>query len=442
MKIGLIFLAAFGYFVYMALSVGPVWGFYLYELVYFLNPNNRWWSSSIPGVGYSFLVVLTTLFSFLIYRNKMPINQIKDLPQFKWFVLVLLSFIAVTPFAVAPDMHNRFLMDVIKLYVIMYLAYAIITSEQKLDMALVCFVIGAAYIGYEAMSVGRNATGRVEGIGPVDAPAVNGTGAAIAPTIPILVYLFWRGNRIQKGISVVCGLLIVNGLILMNGRGAFLGAAVGFAYFFGTLLFSKYRFKNQTWMAVLIICGALGAGLRLVDDSYIERMSTIESTSSKDVDASGGRRINFWFATFDLMEDYPLGVGVYGYQVLSPIYLNDESFFDVRKIGKKIRAVHSMWFQGLSEIGWHGIAFFILLLFSLRKSLNKAKAKVSEEQNYHAYYRIVAVQAALLAFLTAGTFIDAFRAVILYWLLMFNCVAAKLALYPVEDKNREIPAKD
>ncbi len=429
MKLALLFILLFLYGIYMAVMTGPVWGFYLYELIYFINPNSRWWSSSLPGISYSFVVVIMTLGMFVIRHKTHANNHIKDLPQFKWFVLILLSFIFAMITAVDSDFHNKFTIDVVKLFVVMYIAYGLLDTDKKLDIALLCYIVGCAYIGYEAYTTGRNEFGRVEGIGPVDAPQVNGTGAAIAPSIPLLVYYFWQGSVKQKVLVAICGLFIANGLILMNGRGAFLGSAVGFLFLIVPIIFSRYRMKYQTSIAIFIVVAAIGAGLRLADDSYIERLKSIESTSDKGTNESGGRRINFWMATFDMMEDHPMGVGIYGYQILSPLYLTDDSYFETHKHrGQQLRAVHSMWFQGLSEIGWHGLFFFLMLLWSLRKSVNKALKALKENGYLREYYRLLAIKAGLLAFLTCGTFIDAFRAVILYWMILFCAVASKVAL--------------
>lgn len=359
---------------------------------------------------------------FVFHFKKHSLNTLNKAPEAKWFLLVFLSFCIVSFSAANSFMHNRFLFDLFKLYIIMFVVFRIVDTKEKLQMALLVYVIGSAYIGWEAFNVGRNSAGRVEGIGTVDAPDANGTAAAIVPAIPLLLYFAWRLELKWKIAIALFGAFIANGLVLINSRGAFLGAVVGGGFFMMHMMFSKYKLPKQRLMVTAILVLSLVAVIKVTDASFWERMGTIQTTSSAESDESGGRRINFWIATFDLLDDHPFGVGIYGYQTLSPIYLTDESYF-TEKDGVKLRAVHSLWFQGLSEIGWHGLFFFIMLLFSIWRRLRKTKQILIKNNQVQDYYLVVAIQAGLMGFLTTGTFIDAFRAEILYWFMIF-CVCA------------------
>ena len=207
-------------------------------------------------------------------------------------------------------------------------------------------------------------------------------------------------------------------------------------------VFSKYKLPKQRLMVAFILLSSAFAVVQVTDDAFWDRMATIKSSASKDSEASGGKRINYWLATFDMLEDYPLGVGIYGFQTLSTQYLTEERFFDTHKHGgEKIRAVHSTWFQALSEIGWIGFFIFITLLYKLWSRLKYTKNVLINQGSYHNYYLVVAVQAGLIAFLVAGTFIDAFRQVILYWFIAF-CIAASLIFNPENKKEaKKAPTK-
>jgi hypothetical protein len=427
-KIALLFIAAFLYSIYAILMIGPVYGFYIYEIIYFLNPNSRWWFSSLPSISYSFIIVVLMMFSFFMTRTKHTINTIDKTPAAKWFLALFLSYCFVSLIAVNGILHNRFFIELVKLFITMYIAYRIIDTEKKLKIALICFIIGASYLGFEALNVGRNEFGRVEGIGMVDSPEANTMAAAMVPTIPLLIYFGWQAPWKYKWLLGILAILIVNGLILVNSRGAFLGAVMGSGYFLTYMFFSKYKLPKQKLMLTLIILTVLGGTLRLVDDSFWQRMETIKTTSSAESEGSGGRRINFWLATFDMLEDYPFGVGIYGYESLSAIYLKDESFFEEFEDGVGVRAVHSLWFQALSEIGWHGFTFFILLLISIKRQVNKAKAYLIANKNYQLYYLGIALEGGTLAFLVSGSFINVFRVQMLYWVMLFCVCYSVIAL--------------
>ena len=427
-KLALFFLLSLFAGIYAIIFIGPVFGFYLYQLIYFLNPNARWWFSGLPEISYSFSVVVLMLTFFLFKLKEHELNLIKNLPETKWLICILATYYLVSFFAVSQEIHSKYLFELTKLYVIFFVVFKMLDSNKKIETALLIYIVGAAYIGYEAHNVGRDDMGRVEGIGMVDVPDANGTAAALAPTIPLLIYFFWQGKWYIKGFVSILGILIVNGLILINSRGAFLGVLTGFSYLFFIMMFSRYKLPMQRLFIVFILIFGSIALLQLADENFWSRMSTIETTSMEKVDESGAKRINFWLATFDMLEDHPFGMGIYGYQILSPEYL-DEALFTESFKQKQMIAVHSLWFQALAEIGYLGFLFLILLFRSLYLHLKKAKKEVLENNKLRDFYLLLTLEASLLCYLTVGSFFNAFRTEIFYWLILFCISASTVALH-------------
>lgn len=437
-KLALFFLLSLFAGVYAIIFIGPVFGFYLYQLIYFLNPNARWWFSGLPEISYSFYVVVLMLTFFLFKLKEHELNLIKNLPEAKWFICILATYYLVSFFAVSQEIHSKYLFELTKLYVIFFVVYKMLDSNKKIETALLIYIVGAAYIGYEAHNVGRDYMGRVEGIGMVDVPDANGTAAALTPTIPLLIYFFWQGKWYIKALVSILGILIVNGLVLINSRGAFLGALTGFSYLLFIMMFSRYKLPMQRFFIIFIlIFGSIGL-LQLADENFWSRMSTIETTSMENVDESGAKRINFWLATFDMLKDHPFGMGIYGYQILSPLYL-DQALFTESFREKQMIAVHSIWFQALAEIGYLGFLFFTFLLFSIYQHLKKAKNAVLTKNKLQDFYLIITLEAALISYLTAGSFINVFRAEIFYWLLLFCICASAVALHKPTNNQKSDP---
>ncbi|TYK65763.1 O-antigen ligase family protein [Colwellia echini] len=426
-KFALLFLLLFASGLYAILFVAPVWGFYLYQVIYFLNPSSRWWSSGIPSISYSFVTFLLTLSVFLFTQKKHNLNTVCKIPEFKWFILLFFTYLMVTLVAVSQETHLRYVFDLFKLLLVVYVGYRLIDTEKKIELALLFYLLGCAYIGYEAFVVGRNEFGRVEGIGTVDAPEANGTATAIAPAISILLYYGWRGSLKIKILVAFGGALIVNGLILINSRGAFLGAAAGSIYFIFYMVFSKYKLPKQKIMLMLILLVGIAGVLRFTDDMFWERMGSIQKSSISDKE-SGASRVQYWLKTFDMLDDSPFGLGIYGYQIVSPMYLTEEQIDKAKKEGYSGRAVHSMWFQALSEIGWLGAGVILCLMLSIYKHLRRAKKQAVYYKDYIMYYRLITVESALISFMVAGSFINAFRAEIFYWLILFCICASTIAL--------------
>jgi hypothetical protein len=408
--------------IFSALLFTPVASFIVYQLVYFLNPDIRWWSASIPGIRYSFIAVVVMILVLIANYKKFSLAAPwKTQPVFKWMLVLLIYYFIGLSFAVVPALHEQFIFEFSKLILIMFVAYKIVHTERALNACLWAYVIGVTYIGYMAREVGRDGQGRVEGIGMVDTGGdSNGTAAAMVPALIILIYLAWLGNKKTKLFAVFCGAFIANGVVLINSRGAFLGAVVGTLFFLFYMIFSRYQRKGQRIAAILIILMGISGTIYVADETFWSRMGTLKNV--EDGGGSGSHRIDFWMATFDVLDDYPLGVGIQGFIVLSPNYL-PEYYFEGRKIGK---ATHSTWFQILSEIGWPGLFFLLALLISTFKLSRNTKQHLINVENYDAYFKMLALEGALLSFLVAASFIDRARSEMLYWLILFIAIASNI----------------
>ena len=393
--------------------------FILYQLVYFLNPDDRWWSAYIPGISYSlFTALLMMAMLGLGYRKYSRISPWSRQPIIKWLIALVISYFVANLWALNPQAHHEFTIYYIKMIVIILVAYKLIHSERMLDASIWAYIIGATYIGYLATITGRNSGNRVEGIGMADAPEANGVAAALVPAGALLMYYAWLGSWKVKLLCVACGALIANGLVLINSRGAFLGVVVGSGAYLCCMMFSEYRRKGQRAMAVFIAAAGLSGALYVTDAQFWERMQTLQDLESRE---SGSGRVTFWLTTFDMLEDHPMGMGVQGYNQLASLYMDAET-----RGGVVNRSVHSLWFQGLSEVGPVGFFFFIALLVSLYKISEKAKQFVVADGDNTQYFKLLALQCGLISYLVAGTFINQFRAEILYWMILLTASAVNV----------------
>jgi len=116
-----------------------------------------------------------------------------------------------------------------------------------------------------------------------------------------------------------------------------------------------------------------------------------------------------------------LGMGIYGYNRLAPEYMGEEIRGKV-----EYRSVHSMWFQALGEVGWIGLFIFLGMLYSLWRISSKTKQFLIAKEDYAAYFKLLALECALLGYMAAASFINRFRAEILYWFILFLAVGVKL----------------
>jgi O-antigen ligase len=185
------------------------------------------------------------------------------------------------------------------------------------------------------------------------------------------------------------------------------------------MIFSRYQRKGQRGMAVLIIICGISGGLYVADEGFWERMSTLQNT--EDQSSSGSGRINYWAASIAAARDNPGGLGVQGFNAVASIYLPPEQLG-----GNEYKSVHSMWFQGLTEVGWLGLALFLMALLSLYRLSRKAKKWSLASGDNNAYFKLLALECALLGYLGAASFINQFRAEILYWMMMLLAVGTNV----------------
>lgn len=418
-KLALIFLIVFFGCIVAALFYTGAAAFVLYQIVYFLNPDDRWWSANIPGLRYSFITSILMLFVLAFqYKKLSQASPWKEQPVFIYLVILVGLFYLAKLWSLAPDIHDKYTFIYLKLVIIILVAYKLLNSEVALKSCLWAYILGCTYIGQLATSIGRNSGDRLEGIALPDGSDGNGVSAALVPAGAILLYYAWLGNKKVRAFCFICGGFIANALVLFNSRGAFLGTIASSGIFLLYMMFSKYRQKGQRGLAVIVVVVGLSGGLYVADDTFWDRMSTLQSSDSGE---SGSHRVLFWMTTFDMMEDYPLGMGVYGYNLLSPSYLTE-----TEREGVPLKTVHSIWFQALSEIGWQGLIIFLVMLASLYRMSNKAKRFVLDRKQYEKYFHLLALECAVLGYLVTSTFINQFRAEILYWTILFLTVAIKV----------------
>jgi len=395
--------------------------FVVYQAIYFFNPEKRWWGNLIPDISYSFFIVLFMAFLVVINNKMTKHNKISSVPPLKWAIVVMIMYTISYFYAIAPEFHYLFMVYFIKLIIIMCLAFKLISSVKDFLYVLNGYIFAAWYVSFYVFQIGRNSGNRVEGVGLVDSPDANGLAAAIAPALVITLYSFWTSKKyIWKAAYAIAGIFIANAIVLINSRGAFLAAAVSIIFFMYYMYTSSFQRKNQKKIAVFITLAGLSGAVYLADEDFINRVTGItEEVDKAEEQESGATRMIFWKAAWDMTKDHPYGNGYRGFNYLSPLYIPE----GIDTGGNRSRSVHSTWFETLTEVGYLGLLFFILMLWSAWKHLNKVRTYLRDNQLVDEYFRIIALQGSLLAFIVAMTFLNRMRAEVLYWLIMFSAAA-------------------
>ncbi|MDT0593609.1 O-antigen ligase family protein [Glaciecola petra] len=397
----------------------PVLAFVTYQAVYFYNPNERWWSASIPALSYSFFTVVVMGLVFIFHIKSTNKNKLLQIPQFRWAYALVACFAFSYFWSPYPGGHAYAVETFVKLMIIISIAYKLCDTPQKLTWVLWGHLYGSWYIAYLAFQVGRNSGNRVQGIGTVDSPDANGIAAAIAPSIALALYFIWQSKTLWlKFAAAICAVFVANALILINSRGAILGVGVSVFYLFFVMYFSKVRSTRQKGFVILMLISGLAGGLKLADDSFIERIESM-FVSKKEIDftqESGATRFLFWKYAFDMAKDYPFGAGARAFVFYSPSYIP----LDVGTGASRNRAVHSTWMEVLTEAGFIGSFCFVMMLWTTYKTLTQCEKKFKLEGDIKNYYLIIVIKACLICFMVSMTFLNRLRAEILYWMVLYS----------------------
>jgi hypothetical protein len=406
----------------LAIRHTAVYLFVLYQAYYFFNPTTKWWGSDIPDLSYSFYVVLTLMIITIINWGQLKENKLGAIPQFYFMYINAFLYFLASFYAVFPERHFIALDALITVTVLVTIMYKLVKTEKHLDIILKGYVIFAGYMGYYVSQFGRTSNGRFAGAGMVDSPDANGIGAALAPAVVICLYYLWsKSNWRSKILYSVIGIYLANSLVQIGSRGAFLGVFISCLVLVLLLYFSKLQRKNQKKGVVALVFLGLIGGALVTDSAFWERMGTIKTQNMENAaeQESGSTRVYFWLAAMDMAKDHPFGAGAFGFIYHSNTYIPD----GIHTGTHRNRAVHSTWFEVLTEIGYLGFISFLSMISYSFITLFRTAKKLRNESQIEQYFKVVAIGCALLCFVIAMSFLNRFRAEILYWCILYSATA-------------------
>lgn len=405
--------------------VHPIGGLFAYFLDYYAHPPLRWWGKALPDLRWSLSIAIVTLVAFFIKRYKLPELNIKNHPQTKWFILIVLNALIITyTMAVSPEKSWQYTLDLAKLAVLYFLIMQIVRTKEHFRYLILIQIVGVFLWGWDAFDNPKRIAGRLYNIGGPDSLNDNHAASQLLTILPFIGVVFLIGKRWEKAICMVAAPFVLNTFILCNSRGAFIGLLVTGA---AALLLSKGAFRWKTLLAVLI-----GGVLfyNLLDRQFIERQQTIQSYEE---DQAATDRVTSWRAALRLIADHPFGTGGGGFSALSPIYIPQI----VAAHEGEQRNVHSTYLQAGSEWGVLGLFFFMAALISTLIDLHRLRRTpptTPEEKRMHA--ESLAIELGLIGLMTSGIFTSRLYAEAVYWLPALTGVLKNLYA-----KEREKPTE-
>jgi probable O-glycosylation ligase (exosortase A-associated) len=405
----LVYVAVFILSVFGSFAVHPAIGVYAYIMSYNVNPLGLWWGYSLPSFmyNYSFILGITVIGSTVIQMRRLKFKELISGHEliFLAFVVIIWLTALISPFA--PDWH--FIYKMAKVFLICILATHIITTRKLYEGLIWVLLLSTLYTAVET-NFGQIEIfdGRVQtGVGGPDFNEGNFLAAHYAMLLPIFGAMLLHYGWKTRGLVIITAVLATNAIVMIRSRGCLIALGVGAL---AALFLSGQLREHRPKLIGLLVVALLG-GFFLVDENFIDRMTTI-TVEEEAMDTSTSGRLDAWRGAVEMAMDYPMGVGAgnYGPQIGN---------YRPELAGKD---THSTYFRCLAELGFHGLFVLLALIFNafriLRDIQREARLMPPQVGNFYLI-QTACLRVSLITYLTAVTFISSTYIEAFYWLLMF-----------------------
>jgi probable O-glycosylation ligase (exosortase A-associated) len=301
-------------------------------------------------LNYAYIIAILTCISWAISRTErlnLPITPLVVLTLLFAFWITFTSWFALVP---GDDVWIKW-STVQKILFMCLVGYALSTTRERLNQLIWVIVLTLGLWGVKgAISGILHGGGKIHGPDQGALSDNNDFGLGLILILPLLFY-HWHlatNRHLRRGLMLM-GFLVSVAVLLTYSRGALVGACA-----MGAVFWFKSRAKFVTGFLILTIAVSVYA---FAPSAWFERMGTIESF---DTDGSAMSRIHLWKVSLRIAELHPLTGG--GFRVtFSPIVTNDMLRGTNLERLTKPRAVHSIYFDALSEHGWIGLGLFLMI---------------------------------------------------------------------------------
>ena len=347
----------------------PFVGLLLYFFVFYMHPPGKYWGAYLPELRWTFIVAIITLLSTLAHEKNKG-RWIKA--STSKYIIAFLTFVVVQlPFAISFNWHKEYLVLLVKIVLLYFLVVTIVNTNKRLIWVIVTNVIGAGYIGLNALQT--HTRGRFENAGLPSIEDSNLLSIHLIPIVMMGAFLFLSGYFKKRGFLLFIPIAFVGNLIIMTGsRGALGGLAV--AGLVALLVATKdYRKRLTLWAAAAMVAISF-----LSIDLIVERFEAMMVDEEGQVqEKSAASRMVIINAQIEMFKSYlVIGGGHRTTLLLSPIYIPPE-YLTQTAIGG-VRGSHNLTMSILAD---HGIVGGFLYAMIIVSALSVARRLIVNRQN-------------------------------------------------------------
>ncbi len=394
--------------------VSPFIGVLVWYVFSLGNFHTLIWGGPFANLNYAYVIAIITCLAWLFSRTErkqLPLTPLVILTLSFAIWITFTSFFALAP---ADYVWDRWI-EVQKMLFMCLVGYALTTTRERLNQLIwvVVLSIGSWGVKGALLSI-LSGGGGIHGPDNGMLADNNDFGLGLIVMLPLIFYQ----RQVATNVHVRRGLLLMGFLVALAvfftySRGALVGVCA-----MGVVFWLRSRAKFTTGLLIAALAFSIYS---VAPEKWFARMGTIETYQQ---DGSAMSRLNLWQISLRIAQLHPINGG--GFKVtFSPNVTNEmlrgTNLFRLTKP----RATHSIYFDALSEHGWVGLFFFLMILgyswvncaWLIRHSRNRPDLAWANMLGRMG-------QAVLVGYATAGAF--ASQAYLdEYWCIIFIFEAAR-----------------
>jgi putative inorganic carbon (HCO3(-)) transporter len=317
-----------------------------------------------------------------------------------------------TLFAIDPAGSVDQLNKVLKIQLMVFVAFAAIQTRKHIELVIWVCVLSIGFYGFKGgiFTLLTGGSARVWGPPGGFIEDNNSLAVALVITIPFVNYLRMVSTHVYLrysllGLTLLCAVAALG----TQSRGALLAISA-----MAGLLWARSRKKAMVGVTLALVAIGLVA---FMPASWEERMSTIQTYES---DGSAMSRLDSWTMCFNLANDRPIGGGFGVYTPENYAKYNPHSSVTA---GHGSTVAHSIYFSVLAEHGWVGLFIYLTLgVLTYRLASRIRRDTKGLPQAAWAHNLAGMCQVSLVGFAVGGTFLS-----LAYFDLPYNIIVVLVA---------------
>jgi probable O-glycosylation ligase (exosortase A-associated) len=369
---------------------GPFYALLFYLWNAYFRPEDWVWSGTVGSLNLSFVIgvylVLTAALSVRIFRINLRTGLL---------LLFFTQIVVSTLMSEHVDVSWASLVEFSKVLLVSYLIVVLVSDHRRMRLTL---LVIAFSLGFELAKQGWAQTILNPGGQNNNTHSLLGDNNGIAMGAMMLAPIFdalalTASRRWEAYIHRVFLVGVVLRGITTYSRGGFLAAGVVGLFSF---IRSPHKIRALVWIAsIAIIINTV------MPQQFWDRMDTIAAPVEKRDESENGR-LHFWQVAISMAQANPLtGVGFDGYK-------SSYQTYDPAAEYGTMRAVHSVWFGLMAELGYPGLFLFVTIwLLAVRACVRVSAAGKHDPSKRDLRLYANGLLTSLIAFAVGGSFLAA-----------------------------------